>query len=65
MAIHAKPPAPTTDTAPGDHDAWIRSEVEKTLKGLKDGSVGVTAEDEHDRRWREKRAAMLATSRKL
>lgn len=47
------------------HDEWFRAEVEKTVAGLKDGSVQRISEAEHDRRWREKRKRLLAAGGKL
>lgn len=44
------------------HDAWFRAEVQKTLDALDEGSLGLVSEEEHERRWRRKRAELLAGS---
>lgn len=42
------------------HDAWFRSEVGRTLEGITNGTVGLVSEEEHRKRWQEKRAELLA-----
>jgi hypothetical protein len=54
----------STALTASEHDAWFREEIEKTIEGLRNGSVALIPEDEHDRRWQEKRAELLAASRK-
>jgi hypothetical protein len=54
----------SSQAAERDHDEWFRSEVQKTLDGLKDGSVKVVSEDEHDRRWLAQRATFISRAHK-
>lgn len=43
-----------------EHDAWFRAEVQKTLDGIDDGTVPLISDEEHKKRWQEKRAELLA-----
>lgn len=43
-----------------EHDAWFRSEVRRTLDGIASGTVGLVSDEEHRKRWQEKRAELLA-----
>jgi hypothetical protein len=43
-----------------EHDAWFRAEVQKTLDGIADGTVGFISDEEHKARWQKKRAELLA-----
>jgi hypothetical protein len=43
-----------------EHDAWFRAEVQKTLDGIADGTVGFISDEEHRSRWQKKRAELLA-----
>lgn len=40
------------------HDGWFRAEVQRTLDGLAAGTTALFSEEEHERRWREKRAEL-------
>lgn len=46
--------------AAAEHDAWFRAEVQKTLDGIADGTVRMISDEEHKRRWKERRAELLA-----
>jgi hypothetical protein len=43
-----------------EHDAWFRGEVQKTLDGIAAGTVGFISNDEHQSRWKRKRAELQA-----
>lgn len=42
-----------------EHDAWFQAEVQKTLDGIADSTVGFISSDEHRSRWQKQRAALL------
>lgn len=43
-----------------EHDAWFRAEVSRTMEGIAAGTVGLVSDDDHQRRWRDKRSELLA-----
>ncbi|MGF9564109.1 hypothetical protein [Neorhizobium sp. JUb45] len=49
---------PGTECSAEEHDRWFRAEVQKTLAGLADGTVGIVDDDEHKKR-RDQRLAII------
>jgi len=54
MAIKRAVQAEVPGAPAGEHDRWFRAEVERTLAGVSDGSIGLIDEAE----WRATAAAM-------
>ncbi len=46
------------------HDGWFRAQVQKTLDGIREGRVGVIPAEQHDARWRRRRAGLCARGRR-
>lgn len=49
---------PGNECSEEEHDRWFRAEVQKTLVGLSDGTVGVLSDEEHKKR-RDQRLAII------
>jgi hypothetical protein len=50
--------------AAAGHDRWFRAQVEGTIEGIRRGRVAVITSEEHDARWRRKRAELRARERR-
>jgi hypothetical protein len=45
------------------HDRWFRAQVQGTIDGIRRGSVRLVSSEDHQARWRRKRAALRARDR--
>jgi len=49
--------------AAAQHETWFRAQVQETLDGIGQGRVAMISSEEHDARWRRKRAELRRRSR--